>query len=290
MMKMRTFLKERRELCRISGWGAYFFGPSLLVSAGLFSVLTAGAVERLVRVPEVAAAYSQHIRPLAQQLQATDMSTPTGELLGALGRVAQRALWQLPTLVAFLLGVLLVVGPVYAGTVRWGVYLIEERQVLPLRAVFFYFLSPRLYFGSVLLSLRLFWRKAAAAVCFLLPPAVCFLAGYLLGGGYYGQGDYAGAVLLLSIVWFTLAVVLYLIFTRRYAAVRYLYALGKTRGVFRTSRALLRGNCSWFFLLQLQLFPNLLLGATVFFLPFALSRIFFGQALGVRALLQARQG
>lgn len=290
-MKKREILNERKALLRLAGKSEYFFFPSILLSAAAFLIIAVLATDRLMRVPEVQEAYGsavQAVQNFSYNLPAT-FPAYLSAAVQTLGNAFSAALKSLPRVAVFWIILLFIVCPIYQGTVRWSAYLIEERSTLPIRAILFYFLSPRLYFSVVFLSLRLLVRKLCAAVLFLLPPAFCFCVSLLLGSDYYGQEALGAASLILSVVWFTLAAVLYFIFCQRYAAVRYLYALGETKKLFRASRQLTQERRVWFFTLRLRLLLNVFLALGIVTAPMAFSRIICGSCLAVRALIAEKK-
>ena len=286
-MKKGEILKKRRELSQQAGKSEYFFFTSILLSAVAFCAIAVLATDLFMKTPEVAAAYGDFF---GNTVSVAPVNNPFFEAAATvLENTARAAIEAAPAALVFMLTLILVVCPIYQGTIRWSAYLTEEHSALPIRAIMFYFLSPSLYFSSVLLSLRIFLRKALAAALFLLPPMFCFGLSLILGSDYYGQKTLAGGSLILSVVWFTLAVVLYMIFCQRYAAVRYLYALGAKKKIFRRSAEVTRERRVWFFTFQLRLLPNLLLFAAVVTAPLALSRILCARSLAVKALISEKR-
>lgn len=290
-MKKKEILKERRELKSLAGKSEYLFFTSVLLSAAALCAIAVLAVDNLMRVPEVSEVYGSAVAPAGSISIPVSNALPDFLLAAASGleRGVQAAVLAAPSALVFVALLLFIVCPIYQGTVRWCAYLIEERRALPIGAVLFYFLSPRLYFSSVLISVRIFARKLLAGVAFLSAPAFCIGVSLLLGSEYLGQQALAAATLILSVVWLCLALILYFIFCERYSAVRYLFALGNSKKLFSVSKKITAERRAWFFTLRLRLWLNIFLALGIITAPAALSRIICGKCLAVRALLSEKK-
>jgi hypothetical protein len=135
----------------------------------------------------------------------------------------------------FIFILLFFVSPIYQGTIRYSAYLVEEKCALNLFAVFFYFKNPRLYFSCILLSVRLAFKRILWAVCFYIFPLSVFIFSNILLSDYYREELIGSVLYLLSLMLFASVSGLYFIFIRRYRLVRYLFALGRRRGIFKAS-------------------------------------------------------
>lgn len=287
-MNKSEILKKRKILCQQAGKGEYFFFTSILLSAAAFCTIAVLATDLFMKTPEVSAAYGEML--------GGEIAIKEGEhpfLMASwtvLNSIIKWAAQSLPTLAVFFVTFVFIVCPIAEGTIRWSAYLTETGSALPIGAIMFYFTSAKLYFSSVLLTLRLFFRKGLSALGFMFPPVFCIFLSLILGSDYYGQKTLAGGCLILSLVWLVLAAALCVIFCQRYAAVRYLYALGSTKKIFRRSKEVTRERRAWFALFNLRLLPNLLLILAVFTAPLALSRIISARCLAVKELiLEKRQ-
>ncbi len=285
-MNKGEILKKRKKLCNEAGRGEYFFFTSILLSSLIFCAVCVFATDSFMKTPEVSQAYGEMLGGIklgnAEHPFLKAALSVGGAIMGVLAE-------NLPTMAVFFAVFIFVVCPIAEGTLRWGAYLAETGEALPIGAIMFYFTSPRLYFSQVLLSLRLFLRKAISAFLFLFPPVFCIFLSLVLGSDYYGQKTLSAACLILSLAWLCLAAVLNVIFCQRYAAVRYLYALGNGKKVFRRSAAVTRSRRAWFALFNLRLLPNLLLVLAVFTAPLALSRIITGHCLAVREAIAEKR-
>ena len=290
-MKKSEILKERRTLKILAGKSEYLFFTSILLSAAAFCIIAVLAVDALMRTPEVYEVYGSSIKGMENFSVNLSPNLPAFISAGidAFKSAVIAAFRAAPSILVFLSLMLFIVCPVYQGTIRWCAYLIEERQPLPIRAILFYFLSPAYYFPCILISLKIFARKFFWALLFLLPPAFCFGLSLVLGTDYYDQRALAAACLILSVVWFVLASILYFIFCQRYSAVRYLFALGFTKKLFATSKEVTLEKRAWFFTLRLRLMLNLFLALGIVTAPAAFSRIICGNCLAVRSLLADRK-
>lgn len=290
-MKKSEILKGRRELKNLAGKTEYLFFTSILLSAAALCAISVLAVDSLLRVPEVSEVYGSMVAPVTGITIKTQSQLP--DFLIAAARWLEGALssfvLSLPRILVFAILLLFIVCPIYQGTIRWCAYLIEERRALPIGAVLFYFLSPRIYFSCVLVSLRIFVFKLSAALLFLSAPVFCIGVSFLLGSEYLGQQALAAATLILSVVWLCLALVLYFIFCQRYSAVRYLFALGNVSKIFAASKKVTDGRRGWFFTLKLRLLFNIFLALGVVTAPIAFSRIICGNCLAVCALLSEKK-
>ena len=286
-MNKAEILKKRKTLCNQAGKSEYFFFTSILLSAAAFCVIAVLVTDLIMKTPEVSQVYGQMLGDGA------GIFAPSHPFLKASSEVLHSIIksfsQSLPTLAVFFVTVVFVLCPIVEGTIRWGAYLTETGSALPIGAIMFYFTSPRLYFSQVLLTLRLFLLKALSALAFLLPPTFCMHLSLVLGSDYYGQKTLSGACLILSTVWLVLAAVLNVVFCQRYAAVRYLYALGSGKKVFKRSAQVTRERRAWFALFNLRLLPNLLLILAVFTAPLALSRIITGHCLAVKEVIAEKR-
>ena len=285
-VKKGEILKKRRILCRQAGKSEYFFFTSILISAMLICVILVLATQFFMETPEVSSVYSEITKEISIKGAEHPFLKAAAEVLE---KIIRLSLESLPTAVVFILTFVFVVNPVMQGTVRWSAYLIEMGKSLPIGAIMFYFTSPKLYFSSVYICIKLFVLKAGAAFLFMFPPTFCLFLGNLLGSDYYGQQSIAGVAVILSVIWFLLAVVLYMVFCQRYAAVRYLFALGSTKKLFRRSNEVTKDYRGWFFLYELRLVPNLLLVLAVFTAPLALSRIISAHCLAINELISKKR-
>lgn len=287
-MKKSEILKGRREISRICGKGEYFFFASILISAAALCVILVLLADSLFRSPEISEVYGNLI---FKNLDYENQNLPhfLVSAINILKNFGVSALKSLPTAVVFVLVFWLLICPVYQGTIRWCAYLIEEGKPLPIRAILFYFLSPKFYFPCVLLSIKIFLKKIMLAIAFLLMPSLCIGLSLSLGSDYYGQNTLGALTLVLSTVWLILAVVLFFIYCEKYSAVRYLFALGFTRKLFKVSKEITEEKRGWLFTLRLRLLLNLPLAIFVVTAPLSLSRMIFGHCLCVKALICERR-
>ncbi|MBQ5816503.1 MAG: hypothetical protein IIW33_03460 [Oscillospiraceae bacterium] len=285
-MKAAEILKKRKELCNAAGKGEYFFFTSILLSSLILCAVCVFATDSFMKTPEVSEAYGDFFGGI----KLGDVRHPFfKEVLSVGGRLASVTWENLPSMAVFFAVFVLIVCPIAQGTIRWGAYLAETGSKLPIGAIMFYFTSPSLYFSQIVITLRLLFRKAISALLFLLPPVFCIFLSLVLGSDYYGQKTLSAACLILSVLWLILAAVLNLIFCQRYAAVRYLYALGNGKKVFRRSVAVTKERRGWFVLFNLRLLPNLLLALPIFTAPLALSRIITGHCLAVKEAIAEKR-
>ncbi len=285
-MNKGQILKKRKKLCSEAGKGIYFFFTSILLSSLIFCAVCVFATDSFMKSPEVSQAYGEMIGGIKI---GTAHSPFLKAVMSVGGAAMSLAMESLPTMAVFFVVFVFVVCPIAQGTIRWGAYLAETGSALPIGAIMFYFTSLRLYFSQVWLTLRLFLRKALSALLFLLPPTFCIFLSLVLGSDYYGQKTLSAACLILSVLWLILAAVLNVVFCQRYAAVRYLYALGSGKKVFRRSASVTRERRAWFALFNLRLLPNLLLVLAVFTAPLALSRIITGHCLAVKETIAEKR-
>lgn len=284
-MKKSEILKGRREISKICGKGEYLFFASILISAAALCVILTLAVDFLLRTPEISEVYGNLIPKNLPDSEGSSLPPFLASAISILKDFGITALKGLPSAAAFVLCFLFIVCPVYQGTVRWCAYLIEEGRALPIGAILFYFLSPKFYFPCVFLSIKIFFRKLLLALVFLLTPSLCIGISLYLGSDYYGENVLGALTLILSVVWLLLAVVLFFIYSEKYSAVRYLFALGFTKKLFRASKEITEEKRGWLFTLRLRLFLNLPLMIFVVTAPLSLARIIFGHCLCVKALI-----
>jgi len=192
----------------------------------------------------------------------------------------------LPTFLVFLLFLIFLISPIYQGTIRWSAYLIEEKRALPISAAVFYFTSPKLYFRSVFLSLKLIFVRLISSLIFFLPPTIFFLIGRALSSDYIGQEALGSGISVLSLFLFLPLFVLYLIFCTRFSAVRYLFALGNFKGIFKSSKKVMRKKSVSALILNLRLCLNLLPALFIIPAPAFLSQAICGKCLFINFLLE----
>ena len=184
-MKNSEILKGRRELSKISGKGEYFFFTSILISAFALCIFFCLAANGL---------FSQNN---AQAVLSITSPIPN---LSTISIPLSPIIKGASTFLVFGLFMLLLVSPIYQGSIRWNAYLIEERKSLPITAVLFYFLSPRLYFSAVFLSLRLFLIRFFSLFAFMLTPLIFFSIGIILSSDFYGQELLGSLITIFSLV------------------------------------------------------------------------------------------
>lgn len=287
-MKKNEILKGRREISKICGKGEYLFFTSMLICAAVFCAILTLLVNSLFKTPEVADVY---VKLLPKNSGSANPNLPPflALAINVLKDFGIYFLKGLPVAAVFVLVFWFVVCPVYQGTIRYCAYLIEEGKPLPIRAILFYFLSPKFYFSCVFLSIKIFFRKMALGLAFLLLPSLCIGLSLALGSDYYGQYSLGALTLILSAVWLVLAVVLFFIYCEKYSAVRYLFALGFTKKLFKASKEITEEKRGWLFTLRLRLILNLPLMVFIVTAPLSLSRIIFGHCLCIKALLCERR-
>ncbi len=288
-MKKSEILKGRREISKICGKGEYLFFASILLSAAALCTILSLFVDLLFRNPSVAEVYTNLLPKNSGAPENLSMPPFLSSAISILKDFGISALKGLPTAAVFVLCFLFIVCPVYQGTVRYCAYLIEEGKALPIRAILFYFLSPKFYFPCVFLSIKIFLRKLLLAAVFLLLPSLCIALSLSLGSDYYGENTLGALTLILSAVWLLLAVVLFLIYCEKYSAVRYLFALGFTKKLFKASREITEEKRGWLFTLRLRLMLNLPLAIFIVTAPLSLSRMIFGHCLCVKALISEKR-
>ena len=284
-MKKSEILKGRRGISNICGKGEYVFFTSILICAMVFCAILTFFVDSLFKTPEISEVYGSILPKNPDVPQNSSLEPFLILALNILKDFAFSVLEGLPVAAVFVLVFLFVVCPVYQGTIRYCAYLIEEGKALPMGAILFYFLSPKFYFPCVFLSIKIFLRKLVLALAFLLLPSLCIGLSLALGSDYYGQNTLGALTLILSAVWMILAVVLFFIYCEKYSAVRYLFALGFTKKLFKASREITEEKRGWLFTLRLRLMLNLPLMIFVVTAPLSLSRIIFGHCLCVKALI-----
>lgn len=290
-MKINETLRGRRALFKVAGGLEYLFFTSILVSAIALAGVCTLFVDGVFKTEQVRSAYVALFSSAAQSASALYLPSMPDYLENALNtfyEIMRVAFENAPSTLAFFICMLFAVCPVYQGTVRYSAYLIEEQKPLRLTAVLYYFTSPRLYFSSVLLTLRLGARKLLAALLFFLPPTVFFSLGSALSSTYFGQQEIAAAIMIMSAVLLLLSGVLYFVFCKRYFAVRYLYALGGRKKIFKSSARLTMGKRATLFLVSLRLSLNFIPALFILPAPAALSRSIFGRGLVTRALIREK--
>ncbi len=269
----------------------YLFFPSLLISAAALCIALVFITNEFFTLEPVHSVYLSLFSQADMSVNTLmDTSAPDfiQNMLTVLRGMLATAFENAPTALMFFLTMVFLVCPVYQGTVRYSAYLIEEQKALPLVAVLFYFTSPKQYFSSVLLSLRLFARKGGAAVVFFLAPCIFFVLGSALSSTYFGRGHIAAVIMLLSLALCLPCVILYFIYCERFSAARYIFALGNRKNIFKASSTLTRGKRAWLFALSLRLSLNLLPALLILPAPAALSHIINGKGLATHALISNR--
>lgn len=288
-MKRTEILKRRRELAAYSGRGEFFFFPSILISAAAFCAVICLGVHFFMSTPEVSQAYSSAVLDPALKIPNFGGYPFLDVLQIFIERFLSAFLKGLVSFSVFYAVLIFLLLPIYQGTVRWCAYLVEEEKALPISAITFYFSSPSLYFKSVLLSIRIFIRKAFFAFLFLFPPLFCAGISLIVGSDYFGEKTLAAASLILSLLWSVFALILYFIYCQKYAAVRYLFALGESRKIFKRSALLTAERRGFLFTFNLLLSANLLLVLGIVTAPYALSRIISAQSLMIKALISEKR-
>lgn len=288
-MKKSEILKGRREISKICGRGEYFFFASLLICAAALCVILTLCVDSLFKTPEIAEVYTNLLPKNSGGLKNESMPPFLLSAVNILKDFGIAVLKELPSMAVFILVFLFIVCPVYQGTIRYCAYLIEEGKALPMGAILFYFVSPKYYFPCVFLSIKIFFKKLTLALAFLLMPLLCIGLSLSLGSDYYGEHTLGAVTLILSAVWLILAIVLFFIYSEKYSAVRYLFALGFTKKIFRASREITEEKRGWLLTLRLRLALNIPLMIFVATAPFSLARIIFGHCLCVKALICERR-
>lgn len=284
-MKKSEILKGRREISKICGKGEYLFFASILISAAALCIILTLAVDFLFRTPEIAEVYGNLLPKSSGNLVGSSLPPFLASAINILKDFGISALKGFPTAAVFVLCFLFVVCPVYQGTIRYCAYLIEEGKALPMGAILFYFLTPKYYFPCVFLSIKIFFRKLMLGLAFLLLPSLCIGLSLSLGSDYYGENTLGTLTLILSAVWLLLALVLFFIYCEKYSAVRYLFALGFTKKLFKASKEITEEKRGWLFTLRLRLMLNLPLMIFIVTAPLSLARIIFGDCLSVKALI-----
>lgn len=273
-MKKSEILKGRRELSKISGKGEYLFFTSILISAFALCIF-------LCLVSHGFFASEQSIFAVTLTIPAAPLDSFSIPLSPIISNGA--------TLIMFVLFMLLLVSPIYQGSIRWSAYLIEEKKSLPITAVLFYFLSPRLYFSAVFLSFRLFLMRFFSLIAFMLTPLIFFSLGVILSSDFYGQTVLGALITIFSLILTVIFYIFYLIFSKRYSAVRYLFALRKTKRVFRASKEITRGKGVWLLFFSLRLYLSLLPAVFLITAPFSLSSYICGSNLSIRYLIDEKK-
>lgn len=291
-MSVREILGGRQRLKKAAGKLEYYFFTSMLLSAFLICVILVIAFDAFFKSEPVQSVYvglfSKSVSSAAN-LSLGNLPEFTQNLLKVLGSLLVLVFENAPTVVSFLLVSIFLLCPVYQGTVRYCAYLIEENRALPLTAVLFYFASPSLYFSSVLLSVGIAVRKWLSAVAFLLPSALFFALGTALDSTYVGQDTLGSSIKLLSLVLLLLSLLLHNVFLNRYVAVRYLFALGSRKKLFKASAQLTKNHKFWLFYTRLGLLVNLVPALFIIPAPICLTRILSGEGLIVKSLIKTRR-
>lgn len=249
---------------------------TLLISAVLFSFIFVLAVYILFDIPEISAAYSSVYMPSVNSFYPfLSVSSPDFlfKLVHYLTTLLNSFFHTLPTALTFFLCSLFVVSPVFEGSVRYCAYLLEEKKPLPITAILFYFTSPKRFFSCVFLSLKLIFRKIISFFMFLTLPIILFIVSLFLNSGFFLPTAFSSAAVILSALLIVLMFLLYLIYCQRYNAVRYLYALGSVKKVFKVSERLTRGRRSFFFRFNLILTLCLIPSVLIITAPYIVSKV-----------------
>ncbi len=288
-MKMKEIFSARRELKKAAGKLEYYFFTTMLLSAFLLCAVLVIGFDAFFKSEPVKSAYTQLFSKSISSAAALNLGT-LPEFTAAMLKAVNGALFTLfenaPSAVCFGAAAVFLLCPVYQGTVRYCAYLIEERRPLPLAAVLFYFTKPSLYFSSVWLTVRIAAKKLAVTVVFLLPPAAVFQVGSVFNSVYFGQRALGGALQLLALVLFVLSILLCAVFLNRFAAVRYLFALGGRKKLFRASVRLTKNRRTWLLGARLALLVNLLPAVLIIPAPMCLTRALSGEGLLIKTLLK----
>lgn len=290
-MNLTEIFRARVQLKNAAGKLEYYFFTSILLSTFFICVVLVIAADAFFKSEPVQSVYvglfSKSISSAAS-LNIGNLPEFTENFLKLLGGVLILAFENAPSVVSFFLVAVFLLCPVYQGSVRYCAYLIEEKKPLPITAVMFYFTSPALYFSSVLLTVRIVVRKWLSVAAFLLPSALFFALGCVFDSTYVGQQTLGGSIKLLSLVLFVLSLLLCAAFLNRYAAVRYLFALGSRKKLFEASAHLTKNRHFWLFGARLRLLINLVPALLVFPAPVCLTRILSGEGLLVKSLIKYR--
>lgn len=291
-MKMKEIFSARRELKKAAGKLEYYFFTTMLLSTFLLCAVLVIGFDAFFKSEPVKSAYIQLFSKSVSSAAALNLGTLPEFAAAALSAV-NGALFVLfenaPSVVCFGVAAVFLLCPVYQGTVRYCAYLIEERRALPLAAVLFYFTKPSLYFSSVWLTVRIAAKKLAVTAAFLAPPAAVFLVGSVFNSVYFGERALGGALQVLALVLFVLSVLLCAVFQNRFAAVRYLFALGGRKKLFRASARLTKNRRSWLLGARLSLLVNLLPAVLIIPAPMCLARALSGEGLLIKTLLRDRK-
>ena len=279
-------LTKRSELRKLSG-KSYFFFCTLLLSAIFLSAAIVLFGDMFFNFFDVSGAIMSAV-PLLPNASKTSSDFILA-LTESANSFLKSFLSSLPTFFIFLFCLIFLISPIYQGTIRWSVYLIEEKRALPISAAVFYFTSPSLYFRSVLISVRLILLRLLSAFAFFLPPSLTFIIGGALSSDYIGQTALGSAISLLSLLLLLPLFVLYLIFCARFSAVRYLFALGNFKKLFKCSGQIMHKKLSATLFLNLRLCLNLLPAVFIIPAPACLSQAICGKCLFINSLLVKRQ-
>lgn len=286
-------LKKRKELKRIMGTGEYLYFSSAFLSVILLSIFLSAAIFLLLSLPQSFLLRENIMGGAVESLLPSyEYGNENEFVLQFIKEVSYFLNRALGFFIALCFGVFIyifLVCPIFMGTLRWCAFSVEEKSVLSLKAIMFYFLSPKLYFSCVLINLRIFIKKMLVLSAFLLPPLISLFLSSMLSSDFYGQSELAGASLILSVIWFILALVLFVIFIQKYSAVRYLYALGESKKLFVKSKTLTDEERLRFLILKLRLSLNLFFVLFVVTAPIGISRIISGFCLCINSLLKKRK-
>lgn len=281
-----SILKNRKSLRLLAG-KSYFFFCTLLLSSIFLSAALILFGDTFFKFFDVSGAIMSAV-PLVPKASPTSSDFILA-LTDAANSFLKSFFSSLPTFLIFLLCLIFLVSPIYQGTIRWSAYLIEEKHALPISAAVFYFTSPALYFKSVLLSIKLITLKLLYSFLFFMPVGLFFLIGRALSSDYIGQKALGSAASLLSIILIIPIFILYMIFCARFSAVRYLFALGYFKKIFKSSKKILRKKSVAALFLNLRLCLNLLPALFIIPAPACLSQAICGKCLFINSLLVKKQ-
>jgi len=288
----REIYSDRQRLKKTAGKLEYYFFTSILLSTIFVCLILVIAFDAFFKSEPVQSVYvglfSKSISSAAN-LNLGNLPEFTQNILKAFSSLLVLVFENAPTVISFFLVSAFLLCPVYQGTVRYCAYLIEENRALPLTAVLFYFTSPSLYFSSVCLSLGIAIRKWLSAVIFLFPSALFFALGTVFDSTYVGQDTLGSSIKLLSLVLFLLSLLLCSVFLNRYAAVRYLFALGCRKKLFKASAHLTKNRRAWLFYTRLGLLINLAPAVFIIPAPICLTRVLSGEGLLVKSLIKTQR-
>ncbi len=290
-MKIYMILRKRKSICKTAGKLSFYFFPSLLLAAIFISAALTLFIDGLFKIPEIKAVYSDAVMS-AVPIIPQNFSNNTPDFFIAFANQLSlfiKGLFSLlPPILTSVLSLVFLISPIYQGTIRWSAYLIEEKTSLPISAALFYFTSPRLYFLSVFLSLRLVLLRFFSALLFYAPPIILYLLGSAFASDYLGQVALGSAIILLSFILLPLLTFFYLLFCIRFSAVRYLFALGNFKKIFSSSNKLMRSRTIKTLLLNLRLSLDFIPALFILTAPACTSRAISGKCLYINALLNEK--